>query len=203
LDAISALIAKHGVEHILGFVVELIGEKTGQALSPEFLLGLDKIRGATGIPIAFVETASALGRNGKSLFYSDVQPITPNLVLWYTGAQLGHLFTDDQYYVAKPLTLISTWDGDEISIRRTYRHLLMARETLAKGMRESFDRLLAGLPVNGIGMWRSIDADIVESARERGLILAHGFEGCTMITPHLASTNDELQRGVAILKELL
>lgn len=201
--AINALVAKHGPDHILGFVVELMGEKTGNVVPAEFLMELDKIRKVTGIPIAFVETASALGRNGQTLFYSDSQPIAPNLVLWYTGAQLGQIFTDDQYYVAKPLTLISTWDGDEISMRRNYRHLLTAHERLATGYAKQFAALVKDLPLQGIGMWRSTRKDIVIGARERGLMLANGFDGCTLITPHLNSTPEELERGLAIVKELL
>jgi acyl-CoA reductase-like NAD-dependent aldehyde dehydrogenase/4-aminobutyrate aminotransferase-like enzyme/GNAT superfamily N-acetyltransferase len=207
IASINGLVAQHGAENVLGFVVELMGEKTGHALSPEFLVELDQVRRTTGIPIAFVETASALGRNGQSLFFADSHPIAPNLVLWYAGAQLGHLFTDDQYYVSKPLTLISTWDGDEISIRRTYRHLLLAREVLQAGLATRFDALLRSHNLServlGKGLWRSVNANIVEQARERGLVLASGFDGRTMVTPHLGSTPQELERGVAILKEIL
>jgi len=208
IESIKTIIATHKAEQVLGIFIELIGEKTANTVCESFLLELDKVRKETGVPIAFVETASALGRNGSSLFFSDVQPIKPNLVLWYTGAQLGHVFTDDQYYVAKPLTLISTWDGDEISIRRNYRHMLLARDALKSGLAKRFDDLLVhkGLAslLSGVGLWRSVsNAHLIDEARKRGLMLEAGFSGRTMITPHLGSTEAELEEGVDILRGLL
>jgi len=208
IEDIKKTIAQQGADKVLGIFVELLGEKTAIPSSPEFLLALDKIRQETGVPIVFAETASALGRNGQTLFYSDAQAIRPNLVLWYTGAQLGHVFTDDQYYVAKPLTLISTWDGDEISILRNYRHMLLARESLKAGLAKQFDEVLAQQGISkhlaGLGLWRSAKTpNLAAEAQKRGLLLANGFDGRTMITPHLGSTKAELERGVEILRSLL
>ena len=156
IDAVTAAIEQYGKNRILGVVVELIGEKTAYVADNEFLTQLSQLN----IPLIFVETASALGRNGQTLFMSDSLPVKPNMVWWYTGAQLGHVFVDDQHYVSKPLTLISTWDGDEISIRRTYRHLIVARECLVKGTALKFHnacREVISLPMSGQGLWQAIE----------------------------------------------
>lgn len=123
LKAIEAELRKHDAETIFGFVVELIGEKSGLLLDDEFLSPLQEMLSERSIPLIYCETASALGRNGKTLFMTDSLKTKPNMIWWYTGGQLGHIFVDDNYFVEQPLTLISTWDGDEISARRNYIHI--------------------------------------------------------------------------------
>jgi len=56
-------------------------------------------------------------------YKQNSQAVKPDLFLWWTGGQLGHIFVNDKYYVEKPLTLISTWDGDEISMVRNYERI--------------------------------------------------------------------------------
>ena len=154
IEEIQAEIKKHSPEKIFGIVVELIGEKTGRVILPEFLEQLNLIRTQTAIPLIFVETASGLGRNGDSLFMSDSLAVQPNMVWWYSGGQLGHVFVDDAHYVSKPLTLISTWDGDEISMRRNYRHILVALESLKNQTALYFEAECKKRGSSGKGFWQ-------------------------------------------------
>jgi acetylornithine/succinyldiaminopimelate/putrescine aminotransferase len=148
---------------------------------------------------------------GPNLFASDGMRLKPNLLLWYAGAQLGHIFVDDKHYVNKPHTLISTWDGDEISILRTRHHLLEARALLKEGRGAAFSRRLdeARLPARrlGTGLWQVIDfademrADAVrKGALRRGLRLGKGLPGRVVIAPPLSVSEDEMAGGIARLE---
>ena len=223
---IRAEINKLGAENIFGIIIEPLGEMTGQLISNNALKELEVIRSETGVPLVFVESASSLGRSGKSMFLSDNLPIQPNMVWWYAGGQLGHVFVDEQYFVSKPLTLISTWDGDEISMRRTYRHLVEAKKHLERGVAKKFEgafrhpaldagsstgpRIKSGVTGTGLGLWRAFDLGSPEKAhaaqsklKEAGLLLSKGFGGKLIACPPICVTDSELERGVEILKEHL
>ena len=118
LQAIQQELNDHHPDEIFAFVVELKGEKSGFELDDSFLKPLKAILDEKDIPLIYSETASALGSSSQSIFKTEQLDTKPNMILWFTGGQLGHILVDDKYYVDKPLTLISTWDGDEISARR-------------------------------------------------------------------------------------
>ncbi|MEI6790400.1 MAG: aldehyde dehydrogenase family protein, partial [Myxococcaceae bacterium] len=204
IEEIQAEIQKYSQENILGIVVELIGEKTGRVVSREFLEQLDKIRAQTQIPLIFVETASGLGRNGETLFMSDSLTVQPNMVWWYAGAQLGHIFVDSAHYVAKPLTLISTWDGDEISMRRNYRHILTALETLQNKTAAYFEQECQKLGCAGKGFWQALECDSMqEKLAKAGLMVQKGFGNRLILNPPLNSTREEIDAGLSILRRCL
>jgi succinylglutamate-semialdehyde dehydrogenase len=187
ISEIEAQIEKHTPDGILGIVIELVGEKTGRVVSPELLAHLDGLRSYTGIPLIFVETASGLGRNGESLFMSDTLKVQPNMVWWYSGAQLGHVFVDEKHYAEKPLTLISTWDGDEISMRRNYRHLVVARDILKTKNALYFESECQKLGCTGKGFWQVLD--------HQGKKL--------FLTPPINITREEIEVRLAHLKKVL
>ncbi len=203
IEQIEAVISKYSPDKIFGIVVELIGEKTGRVISPEFLDKLNPIRTATKIPLIFVETASGLGRNGESLFMSDSLAVQPNMVWWYSGAQLGHIFVDDAHYVAKPLTLISTWDGDEISMRRNYRHLVVAREALNNKTAQYFENECQKLGCVGKGFWQVLDFKQPEKLAQAGLLLGQGFDHKLILSPPVNSSQEQIDQGLAILRRCL
>ncbi|MES2504382.1 MAG: aldehyde dehydrogenase family protein [Myxococcota bacterium] len=211
-EDIEALITEHGADKIFGIVIELMGEMTGKVISPDLLRRLSDIREKTGIPLVFVETASSLGRSGESLFLSDSLPVQPNMVWWYSGGQLGHIFTDNAFYVAKPLTLISTWDGDEISMRRAYRHLIVAHEKLQNSLANKFESAISklGSAFTGKGLWYSWDLPSPEHAQkarleleQAGLLLAKGFGSKLILCPPVTLNEQDLTRGLEILERYL
>jgi len=215
MGAILAAIGKVSAKRVLGIVVELVAEKSGLAVPADFLDDLAALRKDTGIPIVVVETASALGRATGHVFASDALSARPNMVWWYCGGQLGHIFCDDNTYVAKPLTLISTWDGDEISLLRTRHHLEAAWKNKDTDRASSFEeaaRAAVGgaAQVNGRGLYLSLDLDdepardaLIERARERGLLLGRGWGARALVVPPIDVSEEERGRGLARLKEAL
>jgi 4-aminobutyrate aminotransferase-like enzyme len=214
LGAIMATLNRVGPERVLGIYVEIVGEKTGYVLPEDFQAALGALHKDTGVPIVAVETASSLGRLRPNLWATDGMPLSPNVVLWYAGGQLGHIFVDDKHYVGKPLTLISTWDGDEISIVRAHHHLLEARSLLKAGRGVAFASALdeARLPGkrHGGGLWQVLDlgdelrADAArKAALRRGLHLGKGMPGRIVLAPPLSVSESEVEQGVARLDQAL
>lgn len=214
IGAILAAVQQVSPERVLGIVVELVGEKSGLVVPEELLSDLAALRQDTGIPLVFVETASALGRMGSHLFASDGLGVRPNMVWWYCGAQLGHILVDDATYVATPLTLISTWDGDEVSLLRNRHHLLEARRLLGTGAAQRFEERVKsaglGVPVRGRGFVLALDLGDTERAERllaaalsRGLRLSRGLQGAVMLLPPLVVSDAEVKEGLARLKGAL
>lgn len=211
---IKNLIKQYSADKILGIVVELIGEKSGYVASEEFLNELDQIRAETNVPLIFVETTSALGRNGQSLFKTSSLTTQPNMIWWFTGAQLGHVFVDDTYYVSKPLTLISTWDSDEISILRNYQHLIAANQALHKKtaafFADKFNQIKWPMPKHGEGLWQVLNClnsqqakGILELTQNCGLVLQKCGENRIVICPPVDVSINEMNSGLEILKNAL
>jgi succinylglutamate-semialdehyde dehydrogenase len=201
-------------ERVLGVVVELVGELSGQVASNEWLLALDALRTKTGIPLVFVESASGLAKNGESLFLTDQLDVQPNMVWWYAGSQHGHVMVDDATYISKPLTFISTWDGDELSIRRTYLHLLAARSLLSSGVltqnKGIIDSFAQTVQARGRGYWWALDfkenskaTAFLDRALDAGLRLRKGLNGRVIICPPLNATPDDLNEGLSRIRKLL
>lgn len=214
VSALMAAIQQVGAERVLGIVVELVGERSGYALPEDFQVALNAIKKDTGIPIVAVETASSLGRLAPNLWAIDGLPLQPSAVLWFAGGQLGHIFVDDHHYVDKPLTLISTWDGDEISIQRAHHHLLEARALLTEGRGAAFARALddAALPGrrHGGGLWQVVDvgdehrADAIrKGALRRGLRLGKGMPGRLVLSPPLCVTDEDIGLGLSRLAQAI
>ena len=214
MAAIDAVVQKVGADHVLGVVVELVGERSGYMLPDDFQVALNALHKRTGIPVVAVETASSLGRLAPNLWAADGLPLSPNAVLWYSGGQLGHIFVDDAHYVDKPLTLISTWDGDEISIQRAHHHLLEARTLLTNHRGIAFatavDEAQLGGRRHGGGLWQVVDvgdearADTIrKGALRRGLRLGKGMPGRIVLAPPLCVSDDDIQQGLARLGQAM
>ena len=136
------------------------------------------------------------------------------MVLWYTGAQLGQIFVDEQYYVPKPLTLISTWDGDEVCMRRTMCHLREAQAFLGKGVANTFAEALAkaagSVKLTGSGMWQVLDfgdeskaEDFLTKCYAQGLRLGRGLPGRVVVAPSLMLDEAEMKKGLAIIAQAI
>jgi 4-aminobutyrate aminotransferase-like enzyme len=218
MAAIMATLNRFGPEKVIAIVVEIMGERSGLGLPDDFQSDLAALHADTGVPIIAVETASALGRLGPNLWACDGEPLKPNVLLWYAGGQLGHVFVDDKHYVSKPLQLISTWDGDEISIVRSHHHLLEARHLLKDGRGAAFaramDDVMAGASGpklgrrKGGGLWQVLDlgdelkADALRKAAfRRGLRLAKGLPGHVVLAPPICIADDEMKTGLARLEQ--
>lgn len=116
LDQLGELLVEP--ETVLGIAIEPVQEMTGRRVSVRFLHALRALCDDTGVPLVMNESASWAYRGSRELFYCQATGVKPDLLTAFAGGQLGHVFCNDEYYIAKPLTLISTWDGDELSALR-------------------------------------------------------------------------------------
>ena len=81
---------------------------------------------------------------------------------------MGFVHISSRYFVPTPLTMVSTWDGDEISLIRHHHQLRAARALNISDLSRAFGEILspirdAGYPVHGLGMYwvlhAGVDAD--------------------------------------------
>jgi len=176
LAALESIIHREGADAILALVVEVVGERSGHVLAGEQAVSLYELCKKHDLPLVFVETASGGYRCGPGPWACNNLPpsVVPDMVLWYPGGQLGNIFVNDRYWVGKPLTLISTWDGDEVSMMRTHEHLRAAHKLgpgplVAAG--DALGRLLGevaskveGVRVGGMGLYRTLSFPTPELA---------------------------------------
>jgi RHH-type proline utilization regulon transcriptional repressor/proline dehydrogenase/delta 1-pyrroline-5-carboxylate dehydrogenase len=170
----AAVEAAGGPDRVLGIVVEPIQERTGRVLDAPAVEALERFRAETGIPILTVETAGAYYRAGHGGPFASAPGFVPDVRTWWTGGHLGMVHVTAPYAIAKPMTLVSTWDGDELSLIQMHHQLRAARSIDVEAASRLFDDVLAiaaeaGIAVRGRGLYRVLDAG------ERAASLAHGL----------------------------
>ncbi|MFT7622343.1 MAG: 4-aminobutyrate aminotransferase-like enzyme, partial [Myxococcota bacterium] len=210
---LDAVVAEHGAEAILGVFVESVQARTGQVLSQDEWSALCEFRDRTGIPLVLSETCTGGYRSGNGAWWLDGMTGDPDMVLWWHGGQIGHIFTNDATWVSKPLAFISTWDGDELSATRNLWQLWAASEAnvadagrrLAEGVEK------AGYPrPEGAGLYQILKASereidtIVDRLERWGVPVAwtERVGGQRLILkPPVWSSNDDLDRIVQAMRE--
>ena len=202
-----------GPDKVLGFFVEPLQERTGRRIDDAFWAALDAFRTRTGIPIISVETASAGYRGQAQPFATDAAGIIPDIRAWWPGGQTGFIHLTDAYFVPKPLTMVSTWDGDEISLIRCHHHLRALRlgaHDHACGVFESVvDALRAwGYTVRGSGLYYVIDvgddADAISARlRSAGLSTRSFSNGTLALVPPFDLTTEDAARALNLLESEL
>jgi acetylornithine/succinyldiaminopimelate/putrescine aminotransferase len=194
LKELLKVIDAHKPQKILAIVVELVGEKSALSFDEEFLSKLEEIRKTTGIPLIFGESTSGFFRNGKNLFLSDSLSVKPNMIWFYSDAQFGNILVDDSYFVQKPLTLISTWDGDDVSIMRSYYKLIWVskfKQTNPDNFMLKLKNKFQNYDIQGMGYWAGIKMpqnkieQIIQASKEEGVLLSQGFDNRLMVCPSL------------------
>lgn len=211
IDAMRAVIAGAGADGVLGIYVEMVQERTGRVLSDAFIAALDALRGETGVPIVLVETASAYYRSGRGAFASSSLRTTfvPDALVWWTGGQQGFVHVTSKLYVPTPLTFVSTWDGDELSLIQAHHQLRAARNVDVAALAVELDRALEplaerGMSASGLGLYRVIAAgdraDALLAALEtRGMRATRFANDAIGIAPSL----DCGSRALGLLREAL
>lgn len=202
LAALDRTLEDHGADAIIGVFVELVGERSGRILDGAAALALQARCQAHGIPLIAVETASGAYRSGAGCWGLDALPpsFCPNFVLWYPGGQLGQIFVDSSWWIAKPLMLISTWDGDELSLIRTHEHLRAAHRLELRPAIHELDDLVheaaaaigEAARIGGRGLYRTLSCASADQAEaiERtcaasGLRLGRGLPDTLIFAPAL------------------
>jgi 4-aminobutyrate aminotransferase-like enzyme len=114
-------------DKLLGVAIEPVQQLTGRRVSVRFLKALRRVCDETGVPLVMNESACWAYRGSRELFYCQATGVLPDLLTMFAGGQIGHVLTNDRYYLDKPLMLISTWDGDELSCLRLREQIRMLR----------------------------------------------------------------------------
>jgi hypothetical protein len=204
----AAVAAAGGGDKILGFVYELVQERTGHVLPADFLAALGALRAEVGLPLIAVETTTHTYRSGRGAFASVSAAggsIVPDVLAWWGGGQTGYVHTSSGWYIPGPLTLVSTWDGDELSLVRQHHQLRAARGLDIVGGSAALDDALATLPPGvtaaGAGGYRVLSAGaraaaLADQLAERGLPVRRLLGGRLAIAPAI----DQLGAAAAALK---
>jgi acetylornithine/succinyldiaminopimelate/putrescine aminotransferase/GNAT superfamily N-acetyltransferase len=94
--------------------IEPLMQKTMHKVSLTFLQELRSLCDKYKVALVFNETASSLYRySNDHYFISHV--VSPDCGFSFLGGQAGVCFLTKNFFLPKPLMLISTWDGDEFS----------------------------------------------------------------------------------------
>jgi len=194
----AAVQSAGGADKVLGFVYELVQERTGAVLSGEFLCMLAGLRTELELPLIAVENTTAMYRSGKGPFLSTAIGLTPDVLAWWGGGQTGYVHCTAKWFVPGPLTLVSTWDGDELSMVRHHHQLRAARRLDIAGASEALDRALAGADAAGLGAYRVVRASsrVADVLAERGIALRRFPNGRLGIVPAL----DQIEAAAASLQ---
>lgn len=170
-----------GPSRVLGLFVEPVQERTGRCLTKESYGALAALSKEFDIPLVVFETASGFYRSGAGSFGSSAFAHVPDLLAWWGGGHTGYIHTSARYRVAKPLAMVSTWDGDELSLVRDHHHLRAARSIDVGAGAKAFDDALesvrqAGMIVRGQGLYRVIEGgargqDLHQALLDKGIAL--------------------------------
>jgi acyl-CoA reductase-like NAD-dependent aldehyde dehydrogenase/4-aminobutyrate aminotransferase-like enzyme/GNAT superfamily N-acetyltransferase len=193
-----------GPSKVLGFVYELVQERTGQVLPKDFLEALATLRKELDLPLIAVETTTHTYRSGLGPFMSTAIGLVPDVLAWWGGGQTGYLHTSARWFIGTPLTLVSTWDGDELSLVRQHHQARAARHIDVAARSRALDDALAGLrgaKVAGLGAYRVVDgpADLADTLAQHGIAVRRFPNGKLGIIPAL----DEIEAAAAAIKEAL
>jgi 4-aminobutyrate aminotransferase-like enzyme len=184
----AAVTAAGGPDKVLGFVYELVQERTGWVLPPDFLDALGKLRTELDLPLIAVETTTHTYRSGKGAFLSPSTGLLPDVLTWWGGAQTGYLHTTARWFIGSPLTLVSTWDGDELSLVRQHHQLRAARNVDVGALSVALDRALAPYTSYGMGAYRVIHGGDAAALAARGVLVRQFPKGRLGIIPALDAT---------------
>ena len=138
--------------------------------------------------------------------------IVPDALLWWGGAHTGYIHVGAPLRVATPLTMVSTWDGDELSLVREHHQLRAARTLDIAAASAAFDRALeplasAGYAHRGAGLYRVIEAkaqaaELAASLAARDLTVRDFPGGRLALIPPLDRAAEAAERLGEALREI-
>jgi acyl-CoA reductase-like NAD-dependent aldehyde dehydrogenase/4-aminobutyrate aminotransferase-like enzyme len=203
----AAVAAAGGADKVFAFYYEIVQERTGRVIPADFWPALAALRKELDLTLAAVETTSASYRTGLGPFAYASTGVVPDAMLWWGGGQTGYLHTTARWFVGTPLTLVSTWDGDELSLVRQHHQLRAARRLDVAAASRALDAALAGVESRGLGLYRVIDAGakadaIARGLAERGVIVRRFAQGRLGVVPALDTAAADAAALAAALKGL-
>lgn len=109
--------------------IEPIRQLYGDKVPQQFLEMLIDLGYEFKIPVVFNETASQFFRYNIQHFYTaNSLSKAPMACMSYLSGQQSIVFVKKEYFIDKPLMLISTWDGDEASLCHAHHQLQLILE---------------------------------------------------------------------------
>ena len=112
LSLLKKILEKNNISSIW---MEPLPQKLLEKVPRDFLVQMKTLCTQKKIPIVYNETASSVYRYGKNFYCGFDEKTTPDAMMVYLGGQSGVVGIKKDYYVDKPLMMISTWDGDLLS----------------------------------------------------------------------------------------
>ncbi len=204
INALDELLSlQGGPEHLIGVYIEAIQTVNGRVLTDAAWEALCEWRDRTQVPLVLSEVSSGFGRSGRGFWWLSAARTEADLVLWWAGGQIGHIFCKPHVFVAKPLTLISTWDGDELSATRilwqlyaTLGGLSERVERLSEHLNNILSQVFPEGSLGGTGLYRTLKSsqarEIQRALRERNVQL-QCFGDHLCIAPPLSADEQELE----------
>lgn len=97
--------------------IEPLSQLSMQKVSKDHLFKIISIAKKYDTRVIFNETAASFYRyDSDNYIASNDSNIEPDAAMMFLGGQAGICFMKKEIFLAKPLMLISTWDGDEFSV---------------------------------------------------------------------------------------
>ncbi len=207
IAALDALVDEYTAEGLIGVFVEAVQARTGRVLDAESWAALCAWRDRTGVPLVLVETCTGLYRNGDGMWWVDTVDGDADVVLWWAGGQIGHVFSSEETFVSKPLTLISTWDGDELSATRLLWQLYACDEVSPSARTSELDAVLRrhfmdaerfpNAQLGGRGLYRTVRLEggagaLRAALARRGVDVGHPREHLLVFAPPVTVSSADL-----------
>ena len=213
IQALAAILEREGSERVLGLFYEPVQERTGRVIPADFWSALATLRGEHDLPVVAVETATACYRTGPRAFVTGRNTVRPDLLVWWGGAHIGYMHVSSRFRVPTPLTMVSTWDGDELSLVREHHQLRAARTIDRAPGIAALDAAMdaarqRGVESYGLGLYRVLHAGdraeaLATAVGERGLRVRVLPDGRIPLAPPLDLAADAAERLAATFAEVL
>jgi 4-aminobutyrate aminotransferase-like enzyme len=110
---------QHPLKECFGFFLEPIQTRGRQKREQSALELLIKELRKRELPIVFAESASGEYQYHEDAYFCSgpgKPGLEPDVMMVYPGAQVGLIAVKKEFFLAQPLMMISTWDGDEQSL---------------------------------------------------------------------------------------
>ncbi len=120
---LSSLEAHLLENQVLGIFLEPVPQNMQGHVPKYFLKALKSLANKLNVPLIYNETSSGFYRYDDFFWAANDPELTPDALMQYCGGQMGLVHISQKYFLETPLMMISTWDGDEISLAR-FTHMM-------------------------------------------------------------------------------
>lgn len=150
-NELEATLKRH---QYLALYLEPVGQLTGHCLSVPELKGVIDLCHKYGVKVAFNESAAQAYRAHPDHYFLACHPeLDVDAGMCYLGGQAGIVYCKEELFIAAPLMMISTWDGDELSFALAAKSARLINKekrelgALQKNFEGALKRQLAGTDV--------------------------------------------------------